>query len=51
VRGLMTWRLRGPDGRFPFFIYGGFIALLAAVGTLALVARSRATAAHTGFLR
>jgi cellobiose phosphorylase len=39
VRGLMTWRLRGPDGRFPFFIYGGFIALLAAVGTLALVAR------------
>jgi cyclic beta-1,2-glucan synthetase len=51
VRGSMPWSLRGPGGRFPFFIYAGVIALLAAVGTVALVARVQATAAHAGFLR
>ncbi|HEY5285431.1 MAG TPA: cyclic beta 1-2 glucan synthetase, partial [Polyangia bacterium] len=43
VRRSMTWSLRGPGGRFPFFIYAGCIALLAAVGMVALVARVEGT--------
>jgi cellobiose phosphorylase len=39
MRSSMTWGLREPGGRFPFFIYAGCIALLAAIGTIALVAQ------------
>ena len=39
VRGSITRAWRGPGGRFPFLIYGGCIALLAAIGTVALVSR------------
>ena len=39
VRGSVSGAWRGPGGRFPFSVYLGSIALLATIGTGALVAR------------
>jgi cyclic beta-1,2-glucan synthetase len=42
MRGSIAGALRGPSGRFPFFIYGACIVLLTAGATAALVARVHA---------
>ncbi len=45
MRGSTAGILRGPGGRFPFFIYGACIVLLAALGAGALLARVHADGA------
>jgi cellobiose phosphorylase len=42
LRGSTVGALRGPGGRFPFFIYWASLVLLAAIATGALVARAHA---------